>query len=87
MADIVSLEQVRARRLPVPAAHYAALKPKQTPQEMIVAAGDRWLVDSVLAAAEQLMARLQSTDETLKPEERARWMRASAAVRSQPEGP
>jgi hypothetical protein len=83
--EVISLDQVRARRLPVPVAHYETLKPARHPQEKIVAAGDVWLVDSVLDAAEQLMGRLLRTNEPLEQSERARVMRASAALRSQPE--
>ena len=84
-AELIQLDSVRARRLPVPVAHYEALKPARHPQELITAASDRWLVDTVLEAAEQLMGRLLRTNVPLEPGERARVRRASAALRSQPE--
>ena len=84
-AELIQLDSVRARRLPVPVAHYEALKPARHPQELITAASDRWLVDTVLEAAEQLMGRLLRTDAPLEPGERAKVRRASAALRSQPE--
>jgi hypothetical protein len=89
-AQIISLDQVRARRLPVLYVAPADPRPRQAaqlPQEKIILGGDEWLIDSILAAAENLMARLQRTRRPLEKDERARVMRASAALRTQPEGP
>jgi hypothetical protein len=87
MADVISLDQVRARRLPIPNVAPQPRQPVQLPQEKIILGGDEWLVDSILAAAENLMARLQRTRRPLAKDERERVMRASAPLRSQPEGP
>jgi hypothetical protein len=82
-AEVVSLEQVRARRLPVPFLPPARQDP---PQAMIRAAGDLWLAESVRLVGEELVNRITRTNAPLLPDERAALMRASAALLGQPEG-
>lgn len=81
MAEIILLDAVRARSTPI--------KRNETvipnPNEKIKTAADMWLADSVLSAAEQVVSRLLRTDKPLLPDERARLMRASAALLDQPE--
>jgi hypothetical protein len=89
-AQIISLEQVRARRLPVPYMAPAGLGPRQPfhhPEEAIRAAADLHLADGLLAVVEELVSRLQISQRPMEPQERARLMRASAAMLAQPEGP
>jgi hypothetical protein len=86
--EIVSLDQIRARRLPVP---YAApidprhRAPFRHPEEAIRAAADLHMADGLLAVVEELVSRLQISQRPLEPKERARLMRASAALLAQPE--
>jgi hypothetical protein len=80
-AQVISLDQVRARRLPVP--YY----PPRHPEETIRAAADLHLADGLLATVEELVSRLLISQRPLEPKERARLMRASAAMLAQPEGP
>jgi hypothetical protein len=80
-ADIISLEHVRARRMPVP------YVPPRHPEERIRAAADLHLADGILAVMEELVSRLQINQQPLEPRERASLMRASAALLGQPEGP
>lgn len=79
MAEIVFLEQVRARRLPVP------YVPSRLPEETIRAAADLHLADGVLAVMEELVSRLQISQQPLEPKQRASLMRASAALLGHPE--
>ena len=80
-ADIISLAAVRAKAIPV--RRNETVIPN--PQEKIKVAGDMWLVDSILATAEEMMSHLLQTEKPLLPAERARLMRASAALLIQPE--
>jgi hypothetical protein len=85
MGEVVSLDQVRGQLLGLPFIHPDDPRPRQPlPQEKISAAGDLWLVDSVLGAAEELMSRLLKSERPLEPRDRARLMRASAALLGQP---
>lgn len=79
VAEIISLEQVRSRRLPVP------YVPPRHPEEKIRAAADLHLADGVLAAMEEIVSRLQISQRPLEPKERASLMRASAALLGHPE--
>jgi len=82
-AQIISLADVRAAHQLVTVRRSETVIPN--PQEKIKTAADMWLCDSVLAAAEETMRRLLVTDKPLEPNERARLMRASAALLIQPE--
>lgn len=76
--NIFSLADHRARRVPVAA-------PPKPPQEIIVAAADLWLSESVRLVAESLVNRITVSNAPLRPHERASLMRAAAALHCQPE--
>jgi hypothetical protein len=84
MGELVSLEVVRARRLPVPLRE--PIDDPYPPQAMIRAAADLWLVDSIRDVADQLLNHITRTNAPLDPKVRASVMRASAALLGQPEG-
>jgi len=81
MAEIIHLDIVRAKKAIAKRVEFVV----SNPQEKIKAAADAWLLDSVLSAAEQMMGRVLREDKPLLPDERARVMRASAALMAQPE--
>lgn len=81
MAEIIHLDIVRAKTAIAKRVEFAL----SNPQEKIKAAADAWLLDSILSAAEQMMGRVLREDKPLLPDERARAMRASAALLAQPE--
>jgi hypothetical protein len=89
-AEVISLDRIRAQLLPTRIVHPGDPRPRipfQHPEEKIRAAADLHMADGVLAVVEELVGRLQIGQRPLEPKERARLIRASAALLSQPEGP
>jgi hypothetical protein len=85
VSEIISLDAVRARRLPVILPHPAASRPVPA-ESMLRASADMWLADSVREAAQEIVNHITRTNAPLEPNERAALMRASAALLGQPEG-
>jgi hypothetical protein len=79
LGEIVVLDQVRARRMPVPVA-------APNPQEQIRVAADLWIADSIRSAGEILVQRLMESRTPLLPRERATAMKAAAVLFGQPSG-
>jgi hypothetical protein len=77
-ADIVYLDSLRQGRS-VPVAHRL---PRPNPEETIRASADQWMVDVILAWAEEKMAT--TFREPLMPADRVMAMRMLAMIRPEP---
>lgn len=84
-AEVISLDQIRARRLPV--IYVPPAKPSMQPQERIVAAADLSMADKIERWAAGFVDDLMRFNSSLKPLDRRDIMRVVAIIDKRNGGP